>query len=70
MEVIYSEDGNTLIRAIDVEGSFVIPDSVTRIECWAFGGNTELTSIVIPDSVTEIGEYAFEDCPGLTFPIR
>lgn len=65
MEVIYSEDGNTLIRAIDVEGSFVIPDSVTRIECWAFGGNTELTSIVIPDSVTEIGGCAFIGCTKL-----
>jgi len=35
-----------------------IPDTVTRIEASAFGGN-RLGSVIIPDSVTFIGERAF-----------
>ena len=45
--------------------SIVIPDSVTKIEGWAFDGCTSLQSIVIPDSVIEIDEWAFSDCASL-----
>ena len=44
----------------------VIPDSVTRIGDYAFGGCTSLTSVVIPDSVTSIGSGAFSNCSSLT----
>ena len=44
----------------------VIPNSVTRIEGFAFHGCTSLTSITIPNSVTSIGHNAFSLCTGLT----
>ncbi len=44
----------------------VIPNSVTRIEGFAFHGCTGLTSITIPNSVTSIGWTAFYGCSGLT----
>ena len=40
----------------------IIPDSVTRINDWAFKGCAGLTNITIPDSVTEIGRGAFYKC--------
>jgi len=44
----------------------VIPNSVTSIGDYAFGGCSGLTSVTIPNSVTSIGERAFEYCHGLT----
>lgn len=46
-------------------GNVVIPDSVTEIRAYAFGGCSGLTSITIPDSVTFIEERAFSGCSGL-----
>lgn len=43
----------------------IIPDSVEKIESWAFAGCSSLKSIEIPDSVTYIGEYAFLGCSGV-----
>ena len=68
-----SEDGRCLI----VDGtlnsfapagltSYTIPDSVTTIGWWAFGGCNSLTSVTIPDSVTTIGYAAFGGCDSLT----
>lgn len=62
----YSDDGTVLLKAHDVEGHFVISDSVTEIGTAAFYGCTGLTSVKIPDSVTEIGSDAFSRCTGLT----
>ena len=45
--------------------SAMIPNSVKRIESFAFRG-TGLREIIIPDSVTFIGFSAFQDCQGLT----
>jgi hypothetical protein len=45
--------------------SVTIPDSVTEIGRYAFGG-CSLTSVTIPDSVTTIGYNAFYDCSSLT----
>lgn len=49
--------------------SVIIPNSVTRIFDWAFGG-AGLTSIQIPNSVTRIDGYAFHSCPlsSITIP--
>ena len=44
----------------------VIPDNVTSIGDYAFGGCSDLISVSIPNSVTSIGDYAFEWCSGLT----
>ena len=46
--------------------SVTIPDSVTRIEDYAFSYCTGLTSVKISDSVTSIGVSAFNGCSGLT----
>lgn len=49
-----------------VNGTFIIPDSVTSIDWSAFYGCSGLTSVTILDSVTSIGNYAFADCSRLT----
>ena len=43
-----------------------IPNSVTSIDSYAFGGCSGLTSVTIPNSVTSIGEGVFSGCSGLT----
>lgn len=48
-----------------INGSFVIPDGVTKIGLRAFYGCSSLSSIIIPDGVTKIGDYAFEGCRSL-----
>ena len=53
-------DDNTEIRDL------VIPDGVTSIGDYAFGGCYRLTSVTIPNSVTSIGSNAFNNCSGLT----
>ena len=40
----------------------VIPESVTEIGAYAFGGCKSLVSIVIPSSVVSIGDSAFYGC--------
>ena len=44
----------------------VIPNTVTKINSYAFYGCRSLTSVVIPNSVTSIGSYAFSSCYSLT----
>ena len=43
-----------------------IPDSVTSIGYWAFGGCTSLSNLTVPNSVTNIGDNAFGGCTRLT----
>ena len=54
---------NTLIQGCK---NTLIPNSVTSIGEYAFGGCESLTSITIPNSVTSIGERAFNACSSLT----
>lgn len=44
----------------------VIPDTVTKINKFAFSGYEKLSSITIPNSVTFIGTGAFSSCTSLT----
>ncbi len=65
--VLYNKNKTMLITYPGKkQGDFIIPNSVTGIDGFAFSGCTGLTSITIPNSVTWIGECAFEYCTGLT----
>lgn len=62
---IINFEENELKSLIKEDGSLVVPNNITKILGYAFGGCTSLKSIVIPDSVTSIGEYAFYNCTSL-----
>ena len=47
------------------EYEIILPDSVQKIDDFAFAHCATMTNIQIPDSVTEIGEYAFYNCVNL-----
>jgi hypothetical protein len=65
--VLFSSDKTRIIYVPkDKIGSFIIPNSVTKIGLGAFSTCSSLTSIVIPNSVTEIEIGAFTDCSSLT----
>jgi hypothetical protein len=65
---LFNESQTTLIQypGGNVATFYAIPNSVTSIEDYAFGGCTNLTSVTIPDSVTSIPDYAFTGCTNLT----
>lgn len=63
--VEYSEDGKMLIKALDVDGDFVIPEGVIEIGGRAFKDCSSLTSLEMHNSVTTIDLDAFEDCSSL-----
>ena len=65
MNIKYSDDNKVLIRATGVEGFFEIPDTVERVESYAFDGCSSLNAIVIPASVDFIGSKVFEGCKDL-----
>jgi len=65
--VLFNKKSKRLLSApMNLTGSYVIPNSVTKIGIGAFGDCKNLTSITIPNSVTEIGIGAFWDCKNLT----
>lgn len=48
-----------------INGSFVIPEGITKIRDFAFEDCTNLESIIIPESVTKIGYWSFAYCTSL-----
>ena len=46
--------------------ALTIPDSITKIDDYAFRGCSSLESVTIPESVTKIDYCAFSYCTGLT----
>lgn len=58
MSVLYSYPGGR-------PGTYVIPNSVIRLETGAFDGSIHLTDVTIPSSVKEIGDAAFYGCSSL-----
>jgi hypothetical protein len=59
--VLYNKSQSTLITypSGKEENLFVIPNSVTRIEYYAFYENNSLTSVMIPKGVADIGNSNF-----------
>ena len=50
-----------------IQGDFVVPANITKINPYAFYHYPYITSVTIPDNVVaSIGEYAFA-CPNITF---
>ena len=66
------KEGTIVIEASDLSGhtsieSVVIPKGVTKIEDYAFGGCTSLTTVILSSfSVGEIGKDTFNGCSALT----
>ena len=55
-----------LVSYVGSNSEIVVPNSVTKINDYAFYNCSLLTSIEIPASVTSIGEDAFYNCSSLT----
>lgn len=65
--VLFDKNQTKLIQyPMGKQGAYVIPNSVTSIENFAFYCCHKLTSITIPNSVTSIGNDAFYACSSLT----
>lgn len=65
MEGVSPISGKLYLNNKRVTGNIVIPDGVTSIVSYAFGGCNGITSITIPASVQAIGESAFRGCSRL-----
>ncbi|MBD5260064.1 MAG: leucine-rich repeat protein [Bacteroides sp.] len=65
--VLFNKDFTTLVLCTTgKKGDYVIPESVTSIEKYAFFNCNDLTSISMPETLTTIGKRAFGYCYGLT----
>ncbi len=63
---LYDKSGKTLLcYPAGLEGACVIPEGVTAVERYAFGGCEALTGIRLPVGVKRIGEFAFRHCSAL-----
>lgn len=62
--VLFNKNKTKLIQYPDykADAKYTIPDSVTDIGNYAFGGCDNLVEIVIPGSVINIGDSAFSGC--------
>ena len=63
---IYGPNKESIYFApLDLEGEYLIPESISSIGAYAFSGCSGLTTIILPPSVTSVGKDAFDDCSGL-----
>ncbi len=64
--VLYDAGMTTLLRCPEGKtGGLSLPDTVTKINRYAFDGCNGLTNVVLPDSLTAINDYAFWFCKGM-----
>lgn len=69
---IVIEEGVTSVGSYAFFGDYLnvtrisLPQSLTRIEAYAFGFGSFTGTLTIPDAVTEIGYEAFRGCSGIT----
>ena len=60
---VFGPEKNAIYFApLSLEGEYVIPNTVTSIDSYAFYECTGLTSVTIPDCVSSIGGNAFSRC--------
>lgn len=63
---IYIENDTVILYVPDsIEGEYVIPSTIKKINEKAFYNKVNLTKITIPSSVTTIGKSAFNSCTNL-----
>lgn len=62
---LYSADKSRLIYCFEEKSSFVVPQSVTTIEPYAFCLQHSLAQIILHDAITFIGNAAFMACRAL-----
>lgn len=64
--VLFNKDKKMLVAAPGtIAGSYIVPESVTKIESHAFENCVNLTAVELPDGLLEIGMFAFYNCDGL-----
>ena len=54
-----------LIVLLNFKGEYIVPESVSEINAYAFSHCEGLTSITFPDNLLTIGENAFGNCSNL-----
>ena len=63
---LYSKDKSVLVRCpTGYSGYYLIPETVTAVEEYAFADCTALTGVTIQEKVVRIGEGAFSGCSAL-----
>lgn len=61
--VLYDAAGTTLYHMpVDHKGSYIIPDTVTKIREYAFYNCSPLEQLTLPDSIRSIGEMCMNGC--------
>lgn len=64
--VLYNKSLKTAYFAIKQDVAYyTFPDTLERIEPYAFAGRKNITTIYLPAGLNSIGEYAFKDCSNL-----
>jgi hypothetical protein len=58
----FQNSKNVYFNGVKVEGTLIIPDTVTAIGPYAFAGLQTVDKIILPKGLTEIHETAFENC--------
>lgn len=66
--VLYTSDGKKLVQYLAgrTKSTYAMPDSIEKIEEYAFWGASGLTDLSISNKVETIPDYAFDNCNGLS----